>query len=81
MEGVVHTFAADFACKWRGLHSEAKRRVSQHVYTHSYCINIILSYRTVPTFGKSTIRSFSNNASGMKKLAARDYEDLLQVLL
>ncbi|KAJ3494201.1 hypothetical protein NLJ89_g10856 [Agrocybe chaxingu] len=35
-------------------------------------------YRQVPTFGRDTIRKFSNNASGMKKLAARDYEDLLQ---
>ena len=36
-------------------------------------------YRKVPTFGRGTIRHFASNASGMKKLAARDYEDLLQV--
>lgn len=30
-------------------------------------------------FGSSTIRHFSNNASEMKKLAAHDFEDLLQV--
>jgi hypothetical protein len=36
-------------------------------------------YRQIPTFGRSTIRKFSKNASGMKKLAARDFEDLLQV--
>jgi len=36
-------------------------------------------YRQVPTFGRSTIRSFTENASSMKKLAARNYEDLLQV--
>ncbi|KIL55572.1 hypothetical protein M378DRAFT_90703 [Amanita muscaria Koide BX008] len=35
-------------------------------------------YRQVPTFGRDTIRRFGANASGMKKLAARDYEDLLQ---
>ncbi|KAJ3512102.1 hypothetical protein NLJ89_g3716 [Agrocybe chaxingu] len=35
-------------------------------------------YRQIPTFGRDTIRKFSNNASAMKKLAARDYEDLLQ---
>ncbi|KAF4566601.1 hypothetical protein EYR36_012032 [Pleurotus pulmonarius] len=40
--------------------------------------DLMHDYRTVPTFGKSTIRPFSNNASAMKKLAARDYEDLLQ---
>jgi hypothetical protein len=37
-------------------------------------------YRQIPTFGRDTIRKFTNNASGMKKLAARDFEDLLQVL-
>jgi len=38
-------------------------------------------YRNVPSFGRSTIRKFHNNASAMKKLAARDFEDLLQVFL
>lgn len=33
----------------------------------------------VPTFGKGTIRKFSNNVSEMKRLAARDFEDILQV--
>lgn len=36
-------------------------------------------FRLTPTFGNSTIRKFANNASDMKKLAARDFEDLLQV--
>lgn len=36
-------------------------------------------YRAISTFGTSTIRPFANNASEMKKLAARDFEDLLQV--
>ena len=35
-------------------------------------------YRHVPTFSNK-IRRFSNNASGMKRLAARNFEDLLQV--
>ncbi|KAJ3710014.1 hypothetical protein C8R42DRAFT_543853, partial [Lentinula raphanica] len=35
-------------------------------------------FRQVPTFGFDTIRLFSNNASEMKRLAARDFEDLLQ---
>ncbi|KDR65796.1 hypothetical protein GALMADRAFT_1362616 [Galerina marginata CBS 339.88] len=35
-------------------------------------------YRRVSTFGRNTIRRFSNNASAMKKLAARDFEDRLQ---
>lgn len=36
-------------------------------------------YRRVPTFGRGTIRRFHRNASTMKHLAARDFEDLLQV--
>lgn len=32
--------------------------------------------RLVPRFGRDTIRSFGDNASDMKKLAARDFEDL-----
>lgn len=32
----------------------------------------------MPTFGRDIIRKFSNDASSMKKLAARDFEDLLQ---
>ena len=38
-----------------------------------------LRFRHISPFGHDTIRKFSNNASAMKKLAARDYEDLLQV--
>ncbi|KAL0062348.1 hypothetical protein AAF712_010759 [Marasmius tenuissimus] len=35
-------------------------------------------FHRVPTFGRSTIRRFHNNVSQMKKLAARDFEDILQ---
>ncbi|KAG6835741.1 hypothetical protein H0H93_015071 [Arthromyces matolae] len=35
-------------------------------------------YRQVPTFGRSTIRRFSDNVAGLKKLAAQNFEDLLQ---
>ncbi|KAF8074943.1 hypothetical protein FPV67DRAFT_1408331 [Lyophyllum atratum] len=35
-------------------------------------------YREVPRFGQGVIRKFSANASELKKMAARDYEDLLQ---
>lgn len=41
-------------------------------------LKVLYSYRLVPSFGK-TIRRFSLNVSEMKKKAARDYEDLLQV--
>ncbi|KAF8059028.1 hypothetical protein FPV67DRAFT_1426930 [Lyophyllum atratum] len=38
-------------------------------------------FRLVPTFGRDTIRRFSRNASEMKKMAARDFEDLLQCII
>ncbi|KAF7967234.1 hypothetical protein HWV62_35081 [Athelia sp. TMB] len=38
-------------------------------------------YRKMPTFGRDIIRKFDNNVSAMKKLAARDFEDILQVAM
>ncbi|KIJ07352.1 hypothetical protein PAXINDRAFT_121100, partial [Paxillus involutus ATCC 200175] len=35
-------------------------------------------YRQIPTFGRDTIRRFGSNVSDLSKLAARDFEDLLQ---
>ena len=35
-------------------------------------------FRAIPPFSQA-IRRFSNNVSDMKKLAARDFEDMLQV--
>jgi hypothetical protein len=36
-------------------------------------------YCAMPTFGRGIIRKFNSNASSMKCLAARYFEDLLQV--
>jgi hypothetical protein len=36
-------------------------------------------FRQVPTFGQDTIRKFTGDVSEMKKMAARDFEDILQV--
>lgn len=36
-------------------------------------------FRDVPTFGRDSIRRFANNVSELKKLGARDYENLVQV--
>ncbi|KAF6760980.1 hypothetical protein DFP72DRAFT_804695 [Ephemerocybe angulata] len=35
-------------------------------------------FRDTPTYGRGTIRKFSNNVAGMAKFAARDFEDVLQ---
>lgn len=40
---------------------------------------LIVSFRLIPSFGPSTIRRFTDNTAAMKKLAARDFEDILQV--
>ncbi|KZT71629.1 hypothetical protein DAEQUDRAFT_665724 [Daedalea quercina L-15889] len=37
-------------------------------------------FRMVPTFGRNTIRRFSRNVSGLKQMAGRDFEDILQVI-
>jgi hypothetical protein len=42
-------------------------------------INDSIRYRHIPTFGRGTIRKFSCSASAMNRLAAQDFEDLLQV--
>lgn len=38
-----------------------------------------LRFHQVPTFGCDTIRRFGGNVSALKKLAARDFEDIIQV--
>lgn len=40
---------------------------------------LVSSFRQVPSFGGDTIRRFVNNVSELKKMAARDFENLLQV--
>ena len=42
--------------------------------------NVSYRYRQIDTFGRSTIRRFDKNMSALKQLAARNYEDALQVL-
>ena len=39
------------------------------------------SYRQIPTFGRNTIWRFRSNVSELKRMAAHDFEDLLQVTL
>jgi len=44
-----------------------------------YLTGHVYSYREIPSFGRDTIRRFSTNCSEMKKMAAHDFENLLQV--
>lgn len=70
----------------RILHAEGRDRIqifnSRFVLMLSiFVLNVhsMLRFRRVPTFGRDTIRQFDTNVSAMKRLAARDYEDILQV--
>jgi hypothetical protein len=58
-----------------------RRFVNFSAVSYQELINfpVTIRFRAMPTFGSSTIRRFATNASEMKKLAARDFEDLLQV--
>jgi hypothetical protein len=49
------------------------------VFVTAYVNKFVIRFRLVPTFGRGTIRRFANNASEMKRMAARNFEDLLQV--
>ena len=57
--------------------------LNQRYFFSSYILILLAQfdffsrYRQISTFGSNTIRRFSNNASKMKKLTARDFEDLL----
>jgi hypothetical protein len=80
MEGFIYPSLADVKCYRQSLHSRAGSPVRLLPFSddtkHSLCVQ---SFRQVPTFGQDTIRRFSNNVSELKRLAARDFEDLLQV--
>ena len=56
------------------------RQVSFHTET-AMVLNglLVYRYRLTPTFGRDSIRKFGVNASEMKRRAARDFADLLQV--
>jgi hypothetical protein len=62
------------------LHKLDERYVGQLFSTQSINMHsLFCRFRQIPTFGRDTIRRFSNNCSELKRLAARDYENLLQV--
>lgn len=59
-------------------------RTGWMVYSYSKSSNILsltwlVRFHLVPAFGRGTIRQFQRNVSELKKLAARNYEDILQV--
>ena len=59
--------------------SELDKRYMFAIFPTEKYLTSTYRFRQVPTFGVDTIRKFANNASEMKKMAARNFEDLLQV--
>jgi hypothetical protein len=51
--------------------------LSRHLFVET--LTSVQRFREIPSFGKDTIRRFSNNVSGLRKLAARDFENIFQV--
>ena len=64
---------------WKGLFTHLIRLLHASPDGQRRVDDLNARYRQTPTFSGSTIRQFANNAADMKKLAARDFEDLLQV--
>ncbi|KZT37964.1 hypothetical protein SISSUDRAFT_1129151 [Sistotremastrum suecicum HHB10207 ss-3] len=76
---VVHILHEFEIGEWKGVLTHLIRIL------YSYDANMVYEldtrYRMVPPFGDYTIRKFRANVSQLKRLAARDYEDLLQVAI
>ncbi|TFY52773.1 hypothetical protein EVJ58_g9823 [Rhodofomes roseus] len=73
---VLHEFElgvwkAIFIHLLRILHAEGKDRIQF----------LNERFRRIPTFGRNTIRRFSRNVSGLKQMAGRDFEDILQCII
>ncbi|KAG2010174.1 hypothetical protein CC2G_013017 [Coprinopsis cinerea AmutBmut pab1-1] len=61
---------------WKAVFAHLMRIL--HAISGDFVQELNERYRAIPPFGRNTIRRFAQNASAMKKLAGRDYEDLLQ---
>ena len=79
LEGYFYTPHAYFVCSRKRVYPFIELAVNTFMFEFSFLYLMLLRYRNVPTFGRGTIRRFHTNASAMKKLAGRDFEDLLQV--
>jgi hypothetical protein len=76
----VHLICLLYAAALNGMLVAAldERYDNSILQLHIIQVLILPRFRQIPPFGQ-TIRRFSNNVSEMKRLAARDFEDLLQV--
>jgi hypothetical protein len=58
---------------------ELDQRYACHISSICNYCSLWCSYREIATFGRDTIQKFRSNVSELKKMAARDFEHLLQV--
>ncbi|KAH9944799.1 hypothetical protein B0H21DRAFT_823184 [Amylocystis lapponica] len=63
---------------WKALFAHLIRLLYAAVPSGSMVVELDSRFRRISTFGRGTIRRFTGNVSEMRKLAARDFEDLLQ---
>ncbi|KAH9840199.1 uncharacterized protein C8Q71DRAFT_702877 [Rhodofomes roseus] len=63
---------------WKALFTHLVRILYASAPTGVLVFEMDRRYRQISTFGRGSIRRFAENASEMKKMAARDFEDLLQ---
>ncbi|KAF7362262.1 hypothetical protein MVEN_00572600 [Mycena venus] len=63
---------------WKNLFTHLIRLLYAQPNGQALVAELDRRYRQMPRFGVDTIRRFATNASEMRKLGARDFEDLLQ---
>ncbi|EED82444.1 predicted protein [Postia placenta Mad-698-R] len=63
---------------WKALFTHLIRILYAVAPSGQMVVELNHRFRQIPPFGCTTIRRFSENVSEMKKMAARNYEDLLQ---
>ena len=74
---ILHSLGAETVQEFNHRYTLCPWLVTLHVNCNA---TIYLSFRQISSFGSSsTIRRFTHNVADMKKLAARDFEDILQV--
>ena len=66
---------------WKALFTHLLRILASAQVGNTLVNELDRHYRMIPTFGGDTIRKFASNTSEMKRMAARDFEDILQVSL
>ena len=81
LESDFYPSSSDSSCIWAWCYLLLKFQVRYNIF-----LSFLTSYQDIndrfcqiSPFGHDTIWKFTNNVSRMKKLAARDFEDLLQV--